>query len=282
MKRALVLGANGQLGSDLILHSPDTWEVVSHYRSIWDVTHEGGFEYISEINPDVIINTTAFHNVDECERNPNLARSVNCDAVDGLADIAKKLGAILVHISTDFVFGNCENSKKLPFTESSKPSPLNVYGKSKLEGEERVKDKLERYYIVRISSVFGKAGSSGKGGNFVYTMLNLGKTKTELGVIDDIVMSPTYTVDAAKSIWKIIVDNRDFGTYHCNNSGHCSWFEFTKEIMKISGIDTPVNPVSHTEYPSLAEKPLFSAMASERGSNGRDWREALSDFIHSL
>jgi len=282
MSRAVVLGANGQLGSDLILHSPETWEVVSHFRSEWDVTHEGGFEYLREINPDVIINTTAFHNVDECERNPALAYSVNRDAVDNLAKIAERIGAILAHISTDYVFGNSENEKNQPFTENSEPSPLNIYGKSKLEGEESIRENLERHYVMRISSVFGKAGASGKGGNFVYTMLNLGRTKDELGVIDDIIMSPTYTVDAAKSIWRIIVEGLDFGTYHCNNSGQCSWFEFTKEIMKIAEIDTPVNPVRHTEYPSLAEKPLFSAMDSEKGTNGRGWQDALYDFIRSL
>ena len=117
MSRAVVLGGNGQLGSDLILHSPKTWEVVSHFRSEWDVTHEGGVEYLSGIKPDVIINTTAFHNVDECEKNPALAYSVNSDAVDGLAIIAERIGAILVHISTDYVFGDGENEKKQPFTE---------------------------------------------------------------------------------------------------------------------------------------------------------------------
>tara|TARA_B100000287_G_scaffold130609_1_gene122761 strand:+ start:597 stop:1445 length:849 start_codon:yes stop_codon:yes gene_type:complete len=282
MSRALVLGANGQLGTDLILHSPETWEVVSHFRSDWDVTLGGGLEYLNDINPDVIINTTAFHNVDECEKNPDLAYSINRDAVEKLAMIAERIGAILVHISTDYVFGNVGDADQEPFYESSEPSPLNIYGKSKLEGEKRIRGILERHYIIRISSVFGKAGASGKGGNFVYTMLNLGRTKDELGVIDDIVMSPTYTVDAAKSIWRIITDGLDFGTYHCNNSGQCSWFEFTNEIMKIAEIGTLVKPVKHTEYPSLADKPLFSAMASEKGANGRKWQEALSDFIRSL
>jgi len=282
MKKALVLGSNGQLGTDVILHSPETWEVIPHLRSEWDVTNDGGLEYLSGINPDVIINTTAFHNVDECEKKPESARSVNRDAVEGLAIIAESIGAILVHISTDYVFGNSGFENYEPFTESSAPSPMNIYGKSKLEGEEKIRTNLESHYIIRISSVFGKAGASGKGGNFVYTMLNLGRTKDELRVIDDIIMSPTYTVDAAKSIWEIIVGSRDFGTYHCNNSGQCSWFEFTNEIMKIAEIDTPVKPVRHTEYPSLAEKPLFSAMASEKGTNGREWREALSDFIRSL
>ncbi|HIF38823.1 MAG TPA: NAD-dependent epimerase/dehydratase family protein, partial [Gemmatimonadetes bacterium] len=134
MRKALVLGSNGQLGTDVILHSPETWEVIPHLRSEWDVTNDGGLEYLSGINPDVIINTTAFHNVDECEKNPELARSVNRDAVEGLAIIAESIGAILVHISTDYVFGNSGSENYEPFTESSVPSPMNIYGKSKLEG----------------------------------------------------------------------------------------------------------------------------------------------------
>ena len=279
MTSAIILGSNGQLGSDLLAHSPTDWRVFTHTRDDWDVTDHGGLEYLLEISPKVIINTTAFHNVDGCEKDPQLAEDVNSNAVGRLAEIANRIGATLVHISTDYVFSG---ETDMPYLESSQASPLNVYGKTKFHGEEKVRKIAESYYIIRISSVFGKAGASGKGGNFVYTMLNLGKTRDELNVIDDITMSPTYTVDASKLIWEIITSEKESGTYHCNNSGKCSWYEFTKEIMNIANIDTPVHPVSHTDYPSLAEKPLFSAMSSEKGANGRLWKEALAEFIHSL
>tara|TARA_B100001113_G_scaffold78049_2_gene61243 strand:+ start:811 stop:1650 length:840 start_codon:yes stop_codon:yes gene_type:complete len=279
MTRAIILGSNGQLGTDLLAYSPTDWQVLTHTRDEWDVTADGGLEYLLEVAPKVIINTTAFHNVDGCEKDPQIAEDVNSNAVGKLAEIANEIGATLVHISTDYVFSG---ESDIPYLESSPASPLNVYGKTKFHGEEKVRDIAESYYIIRISSVFGKAGASGKGGNFVYTMLNLGKTKDELNVIDDIIMSPTYTVDASKSIWEIITSEKESGTYHCNNSGQCSWYEFTKEIMSIANIDTPVNPVSHTEYPSLAEKPHFSAMSSDKGTNGRFWKDALAEFIHSL
>ena len=276
--RVLVLGANGQLGSDLVRTSVSEFEVISHKREDWDIRNNST-SYLEKIGPDIIINTTAFHNTEKCEERPSDAFEVNSDAVRKLAEYCKSRNIVLMHVSTDWVF---DGKAKSPYLESSKVGAINTYGESKLGGEEAIRACHDSHYIVRISSVFGESGVGGRGNNFVYTMVNKGLEGKEIRVVDDIVMSPTYTLDAAETIWSILAEKRDFGVYHANNSGECSWFEFTKSIIKKIGVDTNVVPINHTSFPTIAERPMFSAMASEKNTCGRSWERALSDFLESI
>ncbi|MAK26734.1 MAG: dTDP-4-dehydrorhamnose reductase [Euryarchaeota archaeon] len=282
--RAVIIGSNGQLGTDLVQSGKELsgFEIVPHTRSECDITNsESVIEYLSSISPDIIINTAAYHKTDECEDNPSLSFDVNATAVKVLSEFSNMTGAVLCHISTDYVFGGSENRKD-PYTESSNACPINTYGISKLAGEEFLKSYCEKQYLFRISSVFGKAGASGKGTNFVYTMLNLAKERDELTIIDDIVMTPTYTVDAAKKIWEIVDQNFEFGTYHVANSGRCTWHEFADEIFKSANIDVKLKPVTHLEYPTKAKRPLWSPISSEKGTENRPWQEAIAEFVGSL
>lgn len=280
MKRILLLGSNGQLGTDLHATSPESIELLTHTRDDLDIVKGDVFEYLSETKPDVIINTTAFHRVDDCEKNPELAFSINSLAVGNLAEIAKKIDSQLVHISTDYVFDG--NAEDLPLVESSQTNPINVYGKSKLSGEILVQSSLDEHFIFRVSSLFGRKGSTGKGGtNFVLSMLNQAKTKDDFRIVDDIVMSPTYSLDAARKIWKII-ESGNFGIHHISNSGMCTWFDLAREIFESAGLEKSVTPVPHSEFPSIAQRPLRTPLSSERGSICRPWEESIRDFVSSL
>ena len=281
--KAVLIGANGQLGTDINKTCPENVNLFPLTRKNIDITNKD-LLYITlkEIDPDIIINTAAFHKTDECEKKEELSFKVNTIAVKHLAEISDYLNAKLIHISTDYVFDGNKQKEKTPYVESDVPNPLNIYGLSKYAGEIAIKNYTSDYLIIRISSVFGKSGASGKGGNFVYTILKYAKENKPLKVIDDIFMSPTYTLDAAKNIWQLILEEKPSGIYHSANSGICSWYEFAKEILYLSGLKTKVEPVNHNFYPSIAKRPLWSPLASEKGIILRHWKKALKHFLENL
>ncbi len=281
--RVVLLGASGQLGCDLKRTVPPNVKLFSLTRNELDITLKTNVETVLEnLKPDIVINTSAYVKVDKAEEEINEAFKVNAIGVKYLVEICKKLKITLLHISTDYVFDGKKGKLKEPYYESDQPNPLNVYGISKLSGELLIRNYLERYYIIRVASLFGKAGASGKGGNFVYTILNKAKAKQPLKVVNDIYMSPTYTLDAAKEIWKLLLEKREFGIYHITNSGYCSWFEFAKEIIKIAKIDTDIKPVSHTEFKTKAKRPLWSPLSSEKGIKLPHWKTALDRFLKEI
>lgn len=278
--RVLILGSNGQLGGDVVARTPDDVEIIRHTRESWDITDTDS-DYISEIGPDVIINCAGYVKVDNCEEEPEIAMAVNSVAVKNIAERASRIGAILMHVSTDYVFNGSREILE-PYSEEDDPDPINMYGISKLAGELAVKSTIERHYIIRISSVFGKSEERGRTGNFVFSMIERGKKGGPVRVIDDIVMSPTYAGDAAESMWKILLEGNEFGIYHCNNGGQCSWFEFTKEIFRLYGIDVPVIPISRDEFISKAIRPSYSAMTTNRDLEQKQWKDGLKEFIDEI
>ena len=282
MKVAL-LGANGQLGQDLRGTVPEGIELFPLTHKDLDVTQKDEVRRVLlSLRPEVIINTTAYVKVDQAEEEVEEAFLVNSVAVKYLVEVARKLEAVLVHFSTDYVFDGAKREQKEPYFEEDLPNPLNVYGLSKYAGELILKNYCLRYYLFRVASLYGKAGASGKGGNFVYTILNKARQKETLRVVDDIYMSPTYTRDAAQKTWEIILTNAPFGLYHLTNQGYCTWFEFAKAILDLSGLETEIIPVKHSEYPTKAFRPLWSPLASQKGFLLRPWPEALADFLKSL
>ena len=245
--KVAVIGATGQLGSDLVKVFEDVIPLT--HRDI-EVTDLSSCEILKELKPDVVINTAAYHKTDECEENPEKSFLVNSVGARNIALICKEIGAIDVYISTDYVF---DGSKGEPYTEEDVPDPINVYGVSKYAGEILTRNICDRYYIVRVASLFGIAGASGKGGNFVETMIKKGKSGDELYVVDDITMSPTYTKDAAVAIEKILSYKLPYGIYHVTNEGCCTWYEFAKAIFEITGIDAKLNPTTSDKYPTKAK-----------------------------
>lgn len=288
--RVLVTGINGQLGYDVVKelqnrnHTP-----IGVDREDMDLTSpEQIKECIQNVKPEVIIHCAAYTAVDAAEDNEELCRRVNALAVKDIAECAKELDIPMIYISTDYVFNgkkgietedkmsNKDNYKE--YLENDNTNPVNLYGKTKLEGELYVRELLEKYYIVRISWVFGENGN-----NFIDTMLRLSKDRSELNVIDDQIGSPTYTKDLAPLLVDMIETDK-YGTYHATNDGFCSWYEFAREIFNIANIDITVNPIPTSQYPTRAARPINSKMSKQKLiDNGfsklRSWNDALKDYI---
>ncbi|PYR97817.1 MAG: dTDP-4-dehydrorhamnose reductase [Acidobacteria bacterium] len=280
MKIAL-LGANGQLGRDLQQVLSDHI-VVPFTRDDFDVLdHVGTRAAISEARPTVILNTTAYHRVDDCESNVEMAYQANALAVLNLVRIANDLEAVLVHISTDYVF---DGKSLVPYTEESQPMPLSVYGNSKLAGEYLVRSGARKYFLIRTSGLYGNAGSRGRGGNFVETMLAKARNREGIQVVNDQVLTPTYTVDVAHQIAAILA-TAHYGLFHMTNEGSCSWYEFALRIFQLAGVDADVTPTTSDLYKTPAIRPRYSVLENARlkslGLNRmRNWREALAAYFH--
>jgi len=279
MKIAL-LGANGQLGHDLE-PALQAHEVIPLTRRDMDVTDfDRTQRVLVDLSPDVILNTTAYHRVDDCENQPELAFQVNALAVLNLVRIANDLDAVLLHISTDYVF---DGNTREPYTESSQPSPLSVYATSKLSGEFLVRATAQKYFLIRTCGLYGVAGSQGKGGNFVETMIAKAKRLEPIRVVNDQVVTPTYTVDLAHQI-ALILSSTHHGLYHVTSEGCCTWYEFAKAIFEISGIDADLSPTSSELYKTPAIRPRYSVLENARlkrmGLNEmRHWRDALAAYL---
>lgn len=244
-----------------------------------EVTDYKSCQIIKEYRPDFIINTAAFIKVDQCEEEPLKAFSVNAIGAKNVAAVSKEIGAVTVFISTDYVF---DGFKGEPYTEDDVPNPINTYGISKLAGELYTKQN-PKHYIIRVASLFGVAGASGKGGNFVETMIAKAKRGEQISVVDDMWMSPTYTRDAALAIKRIIEAELPYGIYHVTNEGCCTWFQFAKEIFKITNLNPALTPIKTSQLQMKAKRPKFSALRSVKlpkyGIKMRDWKEALYDYL---
>jgi dTDP-4-dehydrorhamnose reductase len=278
--RIALLGANGQLGHDLI-PALQGHEVISLTRKEVDVTDSARTrELLLSVSPDCILNTTAYHRVDDCESHPNLAYEVNAIAVLNLIRIANDLGGVLVHISTDYVF---DGAVRQPYTEDTSPFPLSVYANSKLAGEFLVRSMCKKYLLIRTCGLYGVAGSQGKGGNFVETMIAKGRRGESIRVVSDQVVTPTYTVDLAHQIARVL-PLEQYGLYHMTNEGSCTWYEFASAIFQLSGIDADLASTTSDMYRAPAIRPRYSVLENARlkklGLNEmRNWREALAAYL---
>lgn len=281
--KVLVTGANGQLGTDLckVLRDFELIPLTDKDIEISDMSSVK--QAFSKYKPGIIINTAAYVRVDDCEDEKDKAFSVNALGARNVAVVAQELGARLVHLSTDYVFGGETEPRTTPYTEFDTPVPLSIYGKSKLAGENLVRHFCLRHFIVRTSGLFGVAGSMGKGGNFIETMLRLSKERPELRVVDDQVFSPTYTMDLARKIVQLMITDY-YGIFHITNRGACSWYQFTTEILKLAGLKTPVVPITSDQYPQKARRPRYSVLDNSHLrllglDDMRPWPEALKDYL---
>ena len=277
--KIVIIGSTGQLGTDLMKILQNEHEVIGLTHRDIEVSDYESCLILKKYKPEIIINTAAFHKTDQCEEEPLKAFSVNAIGAKNVATISKEIDTITVYISTDYVFNG---SKAEPYTEEDTPNPINTYGISKLAGELYTKQN-PKHYIIRVASLFGKAGSSGKGGNFVETMIKKALNKEVIYVVDDIWMSPTYTKDAALIIKKILENNLPYGIYHATNKGYCTWFQFAQEIFKLTVLTPIIKPIKTDQLQIKAKRPRFSPLESIKlpkfGIQIRRWEEALREYL---
>ncbi|MEM2971987.1 MAG: dTDP-4-dehydrorhamnose reductase [Candidatus Bathyarchaeia archaeon] len=277
--KIVVIGSTGQLGTDLMKVLEHEHETIGLTHKEIEVTDYNSCQVIKEHRPDVIVNTAAFHKTDQCEEDPIKTFAVNAIGAKNIAALSKELEATAIFISTDYVF---DGSKKEPYTEDDAPNPINTYGISKLAGEFYTKQN-PKHYIIRIASLFGVAGASGKGGNFVETMIMKARKNEPISVVDDMWMSPTYAKDVANTIKKIVELKLPYGIYHVTNSGYCSWFQFAKEIFRMTELKPNLAPIKTSQLQLKAKRPQFSALQSVKlpkyGIKMRSWTEALMDYL---
>lgn len=277
--RALLIGANGQLGHDL----RRTWqgELLAYAHDELDVCdREQIAGVIRRDAPDLVINTAAFHRVDECETNVSRPFEVNAIGAKHVAGAAREAGAAVIFVSSDYVF---DGEKGAPYVETDLPRPLNVYGVSKLAGEHLVRQANPRHYVVRSSSLFGFAGASGKGGNFVETMVRKARAGEALRVVDDQVSAPTCTLDLARKLQELAATER-YGLYHIANTGQTSWFGFAAKIFELAGLSPSLTAISSTELAAPARRPRLSVLENralqEAGvAPPRSWEQALEAYL---
>jgi dTDP-4-dehydrorhamnose reductase len=275
--RALITGGGGQLASDLAGLLED--DARAFTREELDICDERAVERAyREVEPDVVFNCAAFHNLDACEREPARAWSVNVEAVRGLA----RRGARLVHISTNYVF---DGRREEPYGEEDLPAPRSVYALSKLAGEYAALAYGEGSLVVRTAGLYGRHGSASKGGNFVQRMLTRAREDGTLRVVADQRLAPTFTADLAEAILQAIRAEAE-GVIHLTASGSCSWYEFTRAIMAEAGVEVPIEPTATVVGADGIDRPLNGVLARPLAdalglSALRPWEEALSDYLQS-
>ncbi|MDD2366368.1 MAG: dTDP-4-dehydrorhamnose reductase [Desulfuromonadaceae bacterium] len=269
----LVVGANGMLGQDLLALLGDRGKGVD-IEDVDITSIESVINLLTELRPEIVINCAAYTDVDGCEADIETAITVNGEGPAHLAFACKEIGALLVQVSTDYIF---DGGKGTPYVEDDPYNPLSIYGESKLAGEMNAAFSPD-YLIVRTQWLYGLHGK-----NFVETMLRLGKEKDRLTVVNDQTGSPTWTVDLSKAIIALI-DKGCRGIYHAANSEYCSWNDFAKAIFEEAAIKIAVDPMSTDELNRPARRPLYSTLdcsklARDTGFQPQPWRNALREYL---
>jgi dTDP-4-dehydrorhamnose reductase len=289
--KILLIGANGQLGHDLLaalnphhvlptsrgasLAGEDTTAIALDVCDAREVRAT-----LNSFAPDIVINCSAFHRVDDIEKDASQALAVNALAVQQLALACRDANAALLHVSTDYVF---DGNKRTPYTEADLPNPISAYGASKLAGELLLRSAWHKHYIVRTCGLFGIAGASGKGGNFVNTMLRLANEGKTIKVVSDQICTPTFTKDLAEQI-ALLIETNAFGTYHITSAGGVTWHGFATEIFRLANIKADLRPITSAEFNAPAKRPAYSVLENagmqKLGIDRmREWHEALAEYI---
>jgi dTDP-4-dehydrorhamnose reductase len=264
--RILLTGHTGQVGCELERSLAPIGEVVALDRAALDLARPGSVaDVVRLIGPDLIVNAAAYTAVDRAESEPLSCFAVNAESVAVLAQEAARLGALLVHYSTDYVF---DGAKRAPYVESDPAAPINVYGRSKLEGERQIARSGCRHLILRTSWVYAIRGT-----NFVLTMLKLARERPQLRVVSDQIGAPTWARDiAAATLAALNRPEPVEGLYHVTAAGSTTWFDFAKRVLQLAGLATPVVPISTAEYPTAAARPAYSVLDSGRFQQATGFR----------
>ncbi len=276
--KILIAGARGMLASDLIPRLNKDNEVIAPAEEDLDITRRDMvYSVVGKSAPDIVVNCAAYTQVDKAEEERDKAYLVNGIGVQNIALACQDKGIPLCHISTDYVF---DGTKNRPYTPFDNTNPINVYGESKLAGEKYIQWIMNKFYIIRTSWLYGKGGN-----NFVTTMLRLAKERTEIRVVNDQTGSPTYTVSLSQAIEKLIPTGAH-GIYHFTDEtqGGISWYDFAKEIVRLSGSRAKIIPITTAEFPRPARRPANSVLDTSlyslvTGHGTKDWKEALKEYL---
>ncbi|HUH32711.1 MAG TPA: dTDP-4-dehydrorhamnose reductase [Daejeonella sp.] len=283
MSKTIIFGASGQLGQCLrtVAGDRDIQGIIFPEEAVADILRPDLLtELFEREKPDYVINCAAYTAVDKAEDELDLARRINKDGAANLARLCKSYNTVLIHVSTDFVFAG---DSVVLLTESDPAQPVNVYGLTKLEGENAIANAMDNFFILRTSWLYSEYGN-----NFVKTMLNLGQARTHLNVVADQIGTPTYAIDLASCILHIIEEkSAAYGIYHYSNEGVTSWYDFAKAIFDISEISVVVSPVASNEYLTKAQRPAFSVMDKSKIKSALKieipyWRESLEACILNI
>ena len=278
--KILLIGASGQLGADLAKALAGHELLAPPRRSLDLVQFDRVRRFVQSERPQVVINTAAFHRVDDCESRVSTALQVNGEAVHNLAVAARDVGAALVHYSTDYVF---DGAAGRPYREGDPARPLNVYGVSKLAGEHLLESVWEKHFLIRTCGLYGRAGSRGKGGNFVETMIRKAAGNESIRVVDDQRLTPTSTRELAGAT-AALIETSHYGLFHVTSKGSCTWYEFAGEIFRLLGLEPDLAPTTSGAFSAAARRPAYSVLANhhleELGMDGlKHWRDALREYL---
>ncbi len=281
--RVAVIGSTGQLGQDLMRVFGE--EAVGFAHEDLDVTDEESVaSAIRSLESDWVLNTAAFHRVDDCETNPTLTFAVNATGALNVARAAAAVGSGVAFFSSDYVFGGQDRGRDNPYEEGDAPHPLSVYGVSKVAGEQLVMQANPRHLVVRSAGLYGTA-TSRKGWTFPELMINKARNEGALRVVTDQVLSPTFTADLAGKT-KELIEQDAVGLFHLTNAGECSWFEFARGVLELAGVDAKMEQISTEQMNQRARRPPYSALDTTRleavGLDPlRSWKEALGDYLRA-
>ena len=282
--RVLITGAGGQLATYLV-EAFAGHDLLPLSRRELDITDGDRLDdFFGRVRPDVVINTAAFHNLPQCEKDLRASFEVNARAPFFLGKACREVGAKLVHVSTDYVFGN--NVAPRPLTEDDLPAPLSVYAASKLAGEHLVRQATDSHLIIRTCGLYGARGSSGKKGNFVLTMLRLARERGEVRVVNDQTCTPTFAKYAAMAIAALVGADRT-GTFHAVSYGACTWYEFAVEILRFADVSAKTHPVTSEEFFDGVRRPPYSVLNCARfeqatGQRIPSWQDGLRDYLTEI
>jgi dTDP-4-dehydrorhamnose reductase len=276
-----IIGANGQLGSQLVeTFAPDHEVTGLNHSDIEISDRQQSANVFKGIKPDVVINTAAFHHVPKCETEPQTAFNVNAIGALNLAQISEQQGFTLVHYSTDYVF---DGKKELPYRENDDTNPLNMYALTKLAGETLIRNNCRRYFILRISGIYGTVACRAKGGNFIMTMTRAAKERDVVKVVDDEILSPTPVRHIAENT-KQLLNQDHYGIFHMTCQDGCSWYEFARVIFDRLNLKTPLVACKSDEFPSAVKRPMYSVLENQNLKlAGIDqmphWQDGLTEFL---
>lgn len=277
--KIMITGAQGQLGQEIVKDFSENHEVFGFNSSDLDVTNlESIHTHMNRLKPHIIVNCASYNMVDDAELNPDGAQRVNEVGPKNIAEISRHLGTVMVHFSTDFVF---DGKSKVPYDEKSSTGPINVYGQTKLAGEQHVQHICDKHIVLRTSWLYG---SSKK--NFFNSIVDASRKQQAISVVDDQIGCPTYIPDLVRQL-KFVIDEGIFGLYHCSGNGFCSRYEFAKQILDLMRIETEIHPVQTLDYPHKAIRPQFSALnnyALEKCINRKmpHWEQSLIEYVNKI
>lgn len=276
-----IIGSKGQLGRDLLQVFAD--EAVSYDRPVFDVLDSSSWSVLADNPVDVLVNTSAYNDVDQAESDIESCFALNSHSPARLAEFCESHKIIFMTVSTDYVFGHSFPDPPIPFSEEKETLPLSVYGVSKRSGEILTLNRCKQSYVIRTCGLFGYASIARARGSFVETMLRLAQKGNSISVVSDQIVAPTSTYELALAVKKLIMVQPPFGVYHLTSAGSCSWYDFAKKIFDIQGLPVIVKPTTMDEFKAKAKRSPYSVLSNEKANKYgiylSSWEEGLSFYL---